>query len=246
MKISTIFLGAVALVSTGSSLFLYQQNQSLQAQQSLQPAPQPEVPDCPAPKTVYVTKEVPGPSPATAATSAPTEPAPRENRFSTSFQEHVERRDRRQDRMIAFLGRQEGESEDEYRARMSPLVAMGLAGPRKLFEEGKEQAFTAANVNQEQRASLDAITGSAFEEALDLANRAITSGEVSPYERNPTALLALAGSMGAVLEDTQQKINQVLTPEQQKIMTESGFDWAEYLGVSAPWETLSPPPPQKK
>ena len=51
--------------------------------------------------------------------------------------------------------------------------------------------------------------------------------------------------MGAVLEDTQQKINKVLTPEQQRSMTEAGFDWAEYLGVNAPWETLSPPPAKK-
>jgi hypothetical protein len=27
-------------------------------------------------------------------------------------------------------------------------------------------------------------------------------------------------------------------------MYEAGFEWGEYLGVSAPWESLRPPPPQ--
>jgi hypothetical protein len=245
MKLNTIFLSAIALFSSGSALFLYQQNQALQAQQSLQPASLPEAPECPEPKTVYVTSEAPTSQtnkPKEPTTSAPTEPTPREGRLSTSFQEYVERRNRGRERMIAFLGRQDDETDEEYRARMSPLVAMGLSGPRKIFEEGKEAAFAAANVSKEQRASLDTITSGAFEEALDLANRSITSGEISPYERNPSALLTLAGSMGAVLDDTQHKINQVITPEQQKIIAESGFDWAEYLSVSAPWETLSPPP----
>jgi hypothetical protein len=248
MKLSTIFLGAVALVSTSTSIFLYQENQELQAKQTIQPTTQPEAQSCPEPKTVYITKQVPASQAAnTAPVTAATQPTeePRDNHLS-SFQDYADRKNRRQERMSSFLGRQDGETDEEYRARMTPLITFGLAGPRKLFEEGKENAFSAANVSKEQRSSLDTIVGGAYDEAIDLVNRSITSGEISPYERNPSALLNLAGSMGAVLEDTQNKINQVLTPEQQKTMAETGFDWAEYLGVNAPWETLSPPPPPKK
>ena len=34
--------------------------------------------------------------------------------------------------------------------------------------------------------------------------------------------------------------------EQIKAMSSSGFEWGEYLGVSAPWENLKPPPPRPR
>jgi hypothetical protein len=248
MKISTIALGAAALLSTTTSLFLYQENASLRAEKGVVAVPlsEEEPPQsCPEAKTVVVTKEVPvSPTPAAPASEPTSGPGERRG-FSSTFQEMVERRNKRQERIASFLGRLPGESEEDYKARMSPLVAMGLATPRKLLEEGREIAFDAANVDKEQRASLDSIMSSAYDEALDLANRSITSGELSPYERNPSSMLHLAGSMGAVLDETMDKINKVLTPEQQRQIAESGFDWAEYLAVSAPWETLSAPPPAK-
>jgi hypothetical protein len=27
-------------------------------------------------------------------------------------------------------------------------------------------------------------------------------------------------------------------------MSDAGFEWGEYLGVKAPWEKLTPPPPR--
>jgi hypothetical protein len=30
-----------------------------------------------------------------------------------------------------------------------------------------------------------------------------------------------------------------------KSIYDTGFEWGEYLGVSAPWEKLQPPPPPK-
>ena len=41
------------------------------------------------------------------------------------------------------------------------------------------------------------------------------------------------------------QIGQILGPDQLKSLSESGFEWGEYLGLEAPWERLQPPPPPK-
>jgi hypothetical protein len=56
-------------------------------------------------------------------------------------------------------------------------------------------------------------------------------------------LLEYAGGLGTMLGEAQGQIGQVLSPDQVKTMSESGFEWAEYLGFEAPWEQLKPPPP---
>ena len=48
-----------------------------------------------------------------------------------------------------------------------------------------------------------------------------------------------------MLQDAQGQIGQVLSPDQVHAMSDSGFEWGEYLGLEAPWEQLTPPPPPK-
>ncbi len=74
-------------------------------------------------------------------------------------------------------------------------------------------------------------------------NKAITDGQLSPYERNVAGWLDYAGGLGGLLNEAQGSVGKILDPGQIKTMYESGFEWGEYLGLSAPWEKLNPPPP---
>lgn len=163
------------------------------------------------------------------------EEAPKETR--------QERRKRNMDRVTAIFGRLDDETEEEYLERMVPFVETALAMPRSKVEEARRAAEEAAGVDDEQRAQLDAAFNDAFVEALALTNRAVASGDLSPYERNWSGAMNVAGGLGAVLEGTESRIGEILTLEQRQTIYDQGFEWGEYLGVTVPWEQLRPPPP---
>ncbi len=158
----------------------------------------------------------------------------------------LEKRARRQTELAAMFGRLEGESADDYRARVAPLIATGLAIPRARVEEMRKEAEAAAHVTPEQSKKLDATFDKAYENVLDYTNKAIADGVLSPYERNVSGWLEYAGGLGTMLNETNGQIAQVLSADQLSALSSSGFEWGEYLGVSAPWEKLSPPPPPPK
>jgi hypothetical protein len=155
----------------------------------------------------------------------------------------AERRRRRQEQMRAFLGRGEGESEEDYIARMKPLIEAGLAAPRQRLEEAFEEAMKTAGVSEAQRAELEVVVEDTFREAMALTNQAIAAGDLTPYEPNWSGALQFAGGLGAVLGAAEHRLGGILSPSQRQAMAESGFEWGEYLGAMAPWETLNPPPP---
>jgi hypothetical protein len=154
-----------------------------------------------------------------------------------------QRRRRRSEEMRALLGRDPGESEDEYIERLRPVVVAGLAEPRMRTGNARRAAEDAAEVSDEQRSEIDAILSDTYDEAMTLANQAIQSGDVSPYRRNWAGALQAAGGIGSVLQSTEERIGQVLSPEQRQIMYDAGFEWGEYIGANTPWENLKPPPP---
>ena len=45
---------------------------------------------------------------------------------------------------------------------------------------------------------------------------------------------------------TNGQIGKILDASQIQAMYDSGFEWGEYLGLNAPWEKLTPPPPAPK
>ena len=145
-----------------------------------------------------------------------------------------------------MFGRQDGETEDEYRARIGPMITAGLAIPRMRAAENRRIAEEKAKVTPEQSAKLDAAFGKVYGDVLDYTNKAILDGQLSPYERNVAGWLDYAGGLGGVLTDAQGQVGKILSPDQVKIMSDSGFEWGEYLGLSSPWEKLQPPPPPKK
>ena len=157
----------------------------------------------------------------------------------------LERRQRRQLEFAAMFGRGSGETPDEYRARIVPLIKTGLAIPRAHVEELRKEAEAAAHVTAEQSKKLDAAFDKAYSNVLDYANKEIADGTLSPYERNVSGMLEFAGGLGTMLGEVNAQIGTVLTPDQVKKLGDSGFEWGEYLAVEAPWENLEPPPPPK-
>jgi hypothetical protein len=163
--------------------------------------------------------------------------------IDTPKESRLERRMRRQDELAALLGRLDGETEEEYRARILPLMEMALSRPREQLAEQRRAAEEAAGVSEEQSKKLDVVFDEVYDEVITFTNAAIQDGQLTPYERNVSGMLEYAGGLGAILGGAETKIGGVLTPGQQQTIYGSGFEWAEYLGVSAPWEKLTPPPP---
>jgi hypothetical protein len=172
-------------------------------------------------------------------TQPPTLPAqPKEDRN--------QRRARRNAEISAMFGRGEGETEEEYKNRVMPLITAGLTKLRNRTTDMRKAAEEQAGVTKEQSAALDQMFEKTYSEVVDYANEAIADGRLSPYKRDVGNWLELAGGLGTMLNGVQGQIGKVLSPSQVKAMYESGFEWSEYLGANAPWEKLRAPPPPPK
>ncbi len=143
-----------------------------------------------------------------------------------------------------MFGRQDGESEADYRARVVPLISAGLVVPRLKLEEQRRLAQDRAHVTPQQAQRLDQAFDKVYSDALELTNKAVADGQLSPYERNVAGWLGYAGGLGGILEEANGQIGKILEPSQVRAMADAGFEWGEYLGVKVPWEQLAPPPPR--
>jgi hypothetical protein len=152
------------------------------------------------------------------------------------------RRARRQDRIRDLLGRREGESEQSYRDRVAPLLAAALAWPRDRAAERRKELEEAAGISDEQSKKMDAVFADAYSEVVSAANESIAKGEISPYRRSTRGILSFVGGTVAVVDSVEARLQQILSAEQLAAADAMGFDLVEYLAVTAPWETLNPPP----
>jgi hypothetical protein len=157
----------------------------------------------------------------------------------------LDRRVRRTEEFAALFGRLDGETEEQWKARVTPLIAAGLMKMRLRTNENRRIANEKAKVTPEQDKQIDAAMDKVYADLLDYTNKAVKDGQLSPYERNVAGWLDYAGGLGGILNDAQGKIGGILSPEQMKAMYESGFEWGEYLGANAPWEQIGAPPPAK-
>ena len=143
-----------------------------------------------------------------------------------------------------MFGRLDGETEEEYRNRIVPMIKAGLLIPRQRVDEMRRQAEEKAGVTAEQSKKLDQAFDKVYADAIDYTNKAVEDGMLSPYERNVSGWLEYAGGLGGILNDANGQIGKILSAQQLKAMSSSGFEWGEYLGLNAPWESLKPPPPR--
>jgi len=244
MARATRLLAATTLVGLGTSVWLYLDNRALRAELGARPAEAPPRADTTSAETVSAT---PGDlwrthearSAKLPATRPPAQPelppAPKESR--------LERRQRRLQEFSAMFGRHDGETEEEYRARIGPMIAAGLAMPRMRVAEYRRVAEERAGVTPEQSKQLDEAFTKVYDDVLDYTNKAVADGLLSPYERNVAGWLEYAGGLGGLLGEAQGQIGQILSPAQMQAMSDAGFEWGEYLGANAPWEKLDAPPP---
>lgn len=239
MPRATPILAATTIAGVAASIWLYLDNRSLRDELSERavPAVVAEAPTPVAPQAV--------PRPATTGEpvkSVGERPALPEKKDET----RMERRQRRTEEFGATFGRLEGETDDEYKARVMPMVSLGLATQRMKLAEMRRVAEEKAKVTPAQAAELDKAFAKVYDEAIDYTNKAVADGQLSPYERNVAGWLDYAGGLGGILTNANGQIGKILDPAQVKAMSESGFEWGEYLGVNAPWENLKPPPPKPK
>ncbi|MBA2541342.1 MAG: hypothetical protein H0V17_17000 [Deltaproteobacteria bacterium] len=239
MTRATKILAATTAVGFATSIWLYLDNRSLRGDRDERPAAVE-----PAKATEPVAKlgerlDKPQLDGAKSATPTPSLP-------STKDESRLERRARNTEELGLKFGRLDGETEEEYRARVLPLISLGLVAPRMRLTEMRKQAEVQAKITPAQSAQLDKAFEKVYDDVLDYTNKAIGDGQLSPYERNVAGWLDYAGGLGGILTGANSQIGKILDPTQVKALAESGFEWGEYLGVNAPWESLKPPPPRPK
>lgn len=161
---------------------------------------------------------------------------------SPPAESRMERRLRRQNELAAMLGRDADESEEDYKARILPLMDLALSKPRKDLADLRRAAEDKAGVTDAQRAAIDQAFAGIYDEVVAYTDSAVADGQLTPYDRNVKGLLQYAGGLGSILEGAEGKVGGILSPEQVQAIHDSGFEWGEYLGVSAPWERLRAPP----
>lgn len=157
----------------------------------------------------------------------------------------LERRAHRTEEFAKLFGRADDETAADYKARIAPLIKAGLLVPRSKALDMRKEAEAKAHVSPEQSKALDQAFDKVYGDVVDYANKAIADGTLSPYERNVSGWLEVAGGLGTMLGNTNQMIGKILDPDQVKAMSAAGFEWGEYLGTMAPWENLDAPPPRR-
>lgn len=240
MARATRLLAVTTVVASAAAIWLYVDNRDLRGQLA----------DHATTGSAAVTEKVATAAPVdpwtqTTRAAAVTAAGPRPTLPEQKEESRLERRQRRQAEFTAMFGRLDGETEEQYRARIVPLIKTGLAIPRARIEDMRKEAEAAAHVTAEQSKKLDAAFDKVYDNVLDYTNKAIADGQLSPYERNVSGMLEFAGGLGTMLGEVNGQVAQILSPDQVKALGASGFEWGEYLGLEAPWENLSAPPPPK-
>jgi hypothetical protein len=243
MARATWLLGALSVASISLSLWLYLDNRSLRAELAGQPAARPAA----AAPVVAAARspERPTQPPRTVAPIAQPAASPSPTLPETPTETRMDRRARRTEEFAAQFGRLDGETDDEYKARILPMLSAGLVVPRLRAEEQRRVAQEKARVTPEQSAKLDKTFDKVYSDVIDFTNKAVADGQLSPYERNVSGWLEFAGGLGGILNEANGQIGKILEPSQVRAMYDAGFEWGEYLGLKAPWEQLKPPPPRK-
>lgn len=233
---------ATTVVGLALAVWLYLDNRALEDELARARATAPAAPR-PAEKSVAARTGDPWTEPSRTPRGGRTSASPPPSLPEEQQETRLERRQRRRLELAALLGRQDGETEEEYRSRIAPMITAGLLVPRQRVEQMRKEIEEKAGVTREQSEQLDRAFEKIYADALDYTNKAIADGLLTPYESNVSGMLEYAGGLGGLLSEANSQIGQILSPQQMQTIRDSGFEWAEYLGLNAPWEQLRPPPP---
>ncbi len=244
MTRATWVLAATSVVGVALAIYFYLDARSLESQLADARAAKPATAATDKPAAARTGDPWTPPTRSTTGT-AQTGSGPAPKLPDQKDESRLERRQRRQQELAALLGRLDGETEEEYRNRIVPMITAGLLIPRQRVDDMRKQAEEKAGVTPEQSKKLDQAFEKVYADAIDYTNKAIQDGLLSPYERNVSGMLEYAGGLGGLLDEANGQIASVLSPQQIRAIGQSGFEWGEYLALQAPWESLRPPPPPK-
>lgn len=128
-----------------------------------------------------------------------------------------------------------GEDLAAYRDRVLPIAQAVIAPQRTRVAAVRQRVAAAAKLNARQLAELDAAVGEAADSIVNRVWDAIGSGEVWPRLR-PAAGVALAADLLTTVVGADRRFRAALSEEQLETVDREGFDIADYLLFSVPWE----------
>jgi hypothetical protein len=141
-----------------------------------------------------------------------------------------------------------GEDLAAYRDRVLPIAQAVIAPQRTRVAAVRQRVAAAAKLDARQLAELDAAVGEASDAIVNRVWDAVGSGEVWPRLR-PAAGVALAADLLTAVVGADRRFRAALSAEQLATVDREGFDVADYLLFSVPWEErfgLVAPDPEMK
>ena len=79
----------------------------------------------------------------------------------------MDRRVRRTEEFAAIFGRMDGETEEQWKERVTPLISAGLANARVRTNDNRKMAEAKANVTPEQSKAIDEAMHKVYADLLD-------------------------------------------------------------------------------
>lgn len=131
---------------------------------------------------------------------------------------------------------QSGEDLRSYRDRMIPLAQLALAPHRNRVARSSEDLAKAVNLDDRQRAELDAATKETAQAIEDRLFNAVLSGELQPATFKPMAGVAVARDVLDLVDKGNKRFVSSLRQDQRTSLSNHPFDFGDYLLFSTKWE----------
>lgn len=131
---------------------------------------------------------------------------------------------------------QAGEDMRSYRDRMIPLAQLALAPHRDRVARSSDDLAKAANLDDRQRAELDAAAKETAQAIEDRLFNAVLSGELQPATFKPMAGVAVARDVLDLVDRGNKKFLASLRQDQRAALGNHPFDFGDFLLFSTRWE----------
>jgi hypothetical protein len=131
---------------------------------------------------------------------------------------------------------QAGEDMRAYRDRMIPLAQLALSPHRNRVARSGDDFAKLANLDDRQRAELDAAATETAQAIQDRLFNAVLSGEIQPATFKPMAGVAVARDVLDLVDRGNKRFLASLRTEQRTSLANHPFDFGDYLLFSTKWE----------
>ncbi len=136
---------------------------------------------------------------------------------------------------LELLRLRDGEDLFTYRDRVLP-IAQAVIAPQRVRVGNRRQAMTErARLDARQQQEFDAAVMDASDAIVNRVWQAVANEELWPRPR-PSAGVALAADVLTSVTAADRRFRAALRDDQRAAVDHSGFDFADYLLFSVPWE----------